>query len=77
MQNDETPLVAVDDSDSLLVGADVVARLMGVSPRTVWRLLSAGKLIAPIRVGGSTRWRSDELREWIARGCPPPDQTQQ
>jgi len=72
MNSDSTPLAA-SDSASLLVGADVVARMMGVSQRTVWRLLSAGKLIEPLRIGGSTRWRADELRQWIADGCPNGD----
>jgi predicted DNA-binding transcriptional regulator AlpA len=44
---------------------------MQVSPRTLWRLLSAGKLPEPIRVGRSVRWRMSDIREWIDSGCPP------
>ena len=72
MNHDETPMVAVDESEPLLIAADDVARMMGVSPRTVWRLLSSGQLIAPLRLGGNTRWRRAEVIEWIAKGCPRP-----
>ncbi len=48
-------LTANEHEPSLLVGADSVARMLDVSPRTMWRLLSAGKLIEPVRVGGNTR----------------------
>ena len=58
----------------LLINARELARMMQVSPRTLWRLLSAGKLIRPIRIGGNTRWRLDEVKDWIDRGCPPPHQ---
>jgi predicted DNA-binding transcriptional regulator AlpA len=64
---------AGDQQQPLLVSADDVAQMLDISPRTVWRLLSAGKLIEPVRVGGNTRWRVDELRRWIAEGCPPPN----
>jgi excisionase family DNA binding protein len=58
------------DTAPLLVRADEVARMMGVSERTLWRLLSAGKIPQPVRIGRSTRWRLAEIREWIAGGCP-------
>lgn len=63
----------ISDVDrQLLVGAKELARMMDVSTRTLWRLLSAGKLIQPVRIGGNTRWRLGEVRRWIADGCPPP-----
>ena len=52
-----------------LIAADELARLLDVSTRTVWRLLSAGQLVQPIRLGGSVRWRLDEVRQWINNGC--------
>jgi len=55
----------------VLIKAEEFARMLGISPRTLWRLLSAGKLIQPIRIGGSTRWRMDEVRRWIDEGCQP------
>jgi excisionase family DNA binding protein len=58
------------DTAPLLIRADEVARMMGVSERTLWRLLSAGKVPQPVRIGRSTRWRLAEVRGWIAGGCP-------
>jgi excisionase family DNA binding protein len=63
MELEERPVV-------LLIAAEEVARLMGVSERTLWRLLSAGKIPRPLHVGRSARWRLAEVREWIDRGCP-------
>lgn len=54
-----------------LLSANQVATMMQISVRTVWRLLSAGELIEPVRMRGNTRWRRRELEEWIEAGCPP------
>jgi predicted DNA-binding transcriptional regulator AlpA len=56
-----------------LISAAELAELLQISTRTLWRLRSAGKLIKPIKLGGSTRWRLDEVQTWIADGCPAPD----
>jgi len=58
------------DTAPMLIGADDVARIMGVSVRTLWRMLSAGKVPSPLRIGRNTRWRASELTAWIDRGCP-------
>ncbi len=55
----------------LLLSAKRVAEMLQVSTRTLWRLLSDGRLIDPVRIGRSVRWRKDELLRWIAAGCPP------
>ncbi|MCA9028777.1 MAG: helix-turn-helix domain-containing protein [Planctomycetaceae bacterium] len=46
------------------------AKLMQVSTRTIWRLLSSRKLPQPIRVGGSVRWRRDDVEAWLLADCP-------
>lgn len=58
--------------EPLLITALELARLMRVSTRTLWRLRSAGELPEPVRFGGAVRWRFDEIRKWIADGCPRP-----
>ena len=65
-----------DDRDEilgepLLISVQVVARILDVSTRTVWRQLSAGNLPLPIRFGGAVRWRYHDIRKWIDDGCPP------
>jgi prophage regulatory protein len=58
------------ESKAQLIDSHRVSALLNVSSRTVWRLLSAGKLPTPIRVGGSVRWVLSEIEEWIGNGCP-------
>src|SRR5262245_11269209 len=55
---------------ALLVSASELAQRLKISERTLWRLLSAGKVPAPVRFGHNTRWRLPEVQEWIDRGCP-------
>lgn len=65
-------LVTSESDGPLLVNADAVARMMSVSVRTLWRLLSAGQLVPPLRLGRSVRWRKAEIEAWIQAGCPAP-----
>lgn len=58
------------DAAPKLINAEELARLMQVSERTLWRLLSGGKLPQPVRIGRNTRWRLDVVSEWIQKGCP-------
>ena len=56
--------------DKLLLTAKEAAELCGKSLRT-WRTWdSAGHIPRPVRIGRSTLWRLEELREWVASGCP-------
>lgn len=55
----------------LMVDAKAAAALCGVSPATWHRMLAAGKTPAPVRLsGGCVRYRTADLADWIARGCP-------
>ncbi len=54
----------------LLIGAEELAGLLQISTRSLWRLLSAGKVPQPVRLGRSVRWRLGEVEKWIERGCP-------
>jgi predicted DNA-binding transcriptional regulator AlpA len=59
--------------EPLLITAHDLARLLHISVRSLWRLRSAQLIPEPVRLGGTTvRWRYDEVREWIAAGCPEP-----
>lgn len=57
---------------ALLVTAEDVAGLLDISTRTLWRLVSAGKIVPPLKLGGSTRWRRADIEAWVASGCPAP-----
>jgi prophage regulatory protein len=67
---DQAPDAGPTSNPPLLIPASEVARLLGISKRTLWRLLSAGKLPAPVRLGNNVRWRLDEVEQWISQGCP-------
>jgi excisionase family DNA binding protein len=55
----------------LLITAEELARLLNTSERSIWRYLSAGDIPKPVRLGrGTVRWRYEEIRAWIAAGCP-------
>jgi predicted DNA-binding transcriptional regulator AlpA len=56
--------------EPLLISVDELAMILKISPRSVWRLLSAGKMIEPVRIGGAVRWRFHEVKSWIDQGCP-------
>jgi excisionase family DNA binding protein len=58
------------DSDSLLMTAEEIAKLLQVSVRSIWRLRSAEAIPRPLKIGGSIRWRRDDLLGWISAGCP-------
>jgi len=60
--------------ESFLITAEQLADMMSISERSIWRHLSGGKLLKPVRIGGSVRWNREQVRQWIADGCPPPEE---
>ena len=46
-----------------------LAKVLKLSPRSIWRLVKNHQLPAPVRIGGSIRWRADDISLWIAEGC--------
>lgn len=65
-----TDVAGLDVAEPVLLTAGQVASMIQVSQRTLWRMLSANRLPAPIRIGGVVRWRVGEIHQWIAQGCP-------
>lgn len=53
----------------LLTAADAAA-LLSVSKAHWYRMHNAGRIPLPVRLGGAVRWRTDELRAWVAAGLP-------
>ncbi len=62
-------------TNQALMSARQVAELLNISTRTLWRLKSAGRLPAAIRIGKSIRWRREDLDTWIEEGCQTPIST--
>jgi len=57
--------------EPLTVSAVEAAALIGVSKSTWYAWTDAGRTPAPLKVGGRTLWRFDELQAWIDAGAPP------
>lgn len=58
-------------SERLALPPKDAAALLGISRAQLCKLHAAGKLPLLVRLGTKgTRWRVDELREWLAAGCP-------
>lgn len=54
-----------------LLDVRAVAVLLGnCSTRHVRRLVDAGRMPHPIKLGSLLRWRRHELISWISSGCP-------
>lgn len=53
-------------TDKLFFNRQELAHSLGLSSRTVARLLSAGKLPRPIRLGRRLLWRAEDVRRWAA-----------
>lgn len=53
-----------------LLDVRTVARLLGCSPRHIYRLSDAGKMPGPVRIGALVRWNRAAIESWIVAGCP-------
>jgi predicted DNA-binding transcriptional regulator AlpA len=46
---------------AMLLNDGRAAALLCISKATLWRHVQAGVLPRPVKIGGATRWRRDEL----------------
>ena len=53
--------------DKQLLRVTEVAKILELGVATIWRLTRQGQLPAPIRIGGSTRWRRADIEALTAR----------
>ena len=59
------------DLAPLALPAKDAAKLLGISRAQFWKLHASGKIPLPVYLGSKApRWRAEELREWLAAGCP-------
>lgn len=49
----------------LLVTATEAAQMLSIGKSTLWREVKCKRLPAPVKFGGITRWRVDDLRRAI------------
>ena len=58
----------------LVVDAKRLAKLLDSGVRSIRTWDAAGKLPAPIRIGGRVVWRVQEIRAWLEAGAPNRDE---
>ena len=58
-------------SGPTLLDVRAVAALFSCSTRHVYRLADAGRMPAPVHLGGLVRWCREKLEQWIDGGCLP------
>lgn len=63
-------IAGAESSRSELLDVRQIAQLLSASPRTIYRLADTGKMPRPVKLGVLVRWRSIEIEQWIAAGCP-------
>ena len=57
-------------NQTTLENAKTLGQRLNLSKRQIFRLNSCAKIPAPLRIGGSIRWNSEEITLWINSGCP-------
>lgn len=60
---------AIAKKNSVLVSCKTLAKMLSISTRTAWRLLSAGKLPKPISLGGSKRFLMSDIELFLECDC--------
>lgn len=63
--------VNAQQGEPLLLRDHEVAHLLGIGVRTWHSWNASGRTPMSLKVGRSRRWRAEELRQWVAAGCPP------
>lgn len=58
------------DKAPFLVGVKDAADLLGISATLFRQLDGSGGVPQAIRLHSRKLWRYDELRQWVAAGCP-------
>jgi predicted DNA-binding transcriptional regulator AlpA len=68
-----TTVLSVADASAKLLHVQAVARMLGCSPRHVYRLSDAGRMPGPVKLGSLVRWKLSgpgSITEWLDQGCP-------
>lgn len=53
-----------------LLDVGAVASLLSCSTRHVYRLVDAGLMPPPVKLGALVRWRRHTVEQWLENGCP-------
>jgi len=59
--------------EPMLIGARDAAKLLAVSVRHFYALDARGQIPEGMQLGRRRLWALQELRQWVAAGCPSRD----
>ena len=62
------PGIQDSNIESLTLDVTEVSQLLGISKRTVYRLLDAGEIPKSIKLGNATRWRRSDIVLFVEAG---------
>jgi len=65
-----TDTVMPTEASPRLLDVRAVAAALNCSQRHVYRLVDAGKMPRPLKLGTLCRWPQTVIERWIAEGCP-------
>jgi prophage regulatory protein len=53
--------------------AQLIPKILPVSPATLWRWVKTGQFVTPVKLGENvTAWRVEDVRQWLdAKGSKP------
>ncbi len=54
-----------------------MARFLHISIVTLYKLISLGRVPAPVKLGRRTLWPVENVKAWVAEGCPQPQEKKQ
>ena len=57
----------VNSPPERLINVRETATRLGLSVRTIWKLVSTGKLAPPLKIGAARRWRETDITAYIER----------
>jgi excisionase family DNA binding protein len=57
--------------EAAMLDVQAVAALLACSTRHVYRLVDAGRMPRPVKLGALVRWNRQSVMKWLAEGCPP------
>ena len=60
-----------------MIDTKAMSRLLCMSMRTFYKLLTMGAVPKPLTFGRAHRWALEEILAWVDSGCPPADRWKQ
>lgn len=60
----------MEEKNIQLLTAKEAGQICRLSKRSWFRFSAYGKIPAPVKIGGSIRWRRSDIDLWLKMGCP-------